>query len=280
MSEIQRYWSPGGVLHKCNDGTVVRWKDALDHEAAALEAQAEDHREKVTRLQAQNSQNLADQAQRHRKKFIRLVGERNDSDIRFGQLKDKHATELAARDEHLEVALSQHILWQRRHDAVKAELAALRGEGEPALIHFESDWIIGEPCMIHRDFEPALERLCIIAREFKVSIGVTHSMRRLNQKLVGAIVEAAARSNHHAGSAVDGNPVYRGIWYTSKMMEDFESLPSPVQQFLCEVGDSADLRWGGSFGINKDRVHFDDNLVLRDPAEWQRRVEELRGETQ
>jgi len=35
------------------------------------------------------------------------------------------------------------------------------------------------------------------------------------------------------------------------------------------------LRWGGAFGVNKDRVHIDSNLVLRDPAEWQRRVKEL-----
>lgn len=156
-----------------------------------------------------------------------------------------------------------------------AELAALRGEGEPALIHYERTRLIGEPCMIHRAALLMMKRLCDIAADCEVELWVTHSMRRLNQKLFGKVVEEAERSNHHAGSAVDLNPVYQGVWYTNAMMEDMESLPTPVQLFLNTVGFGEDLRWGGQFGINKDRVHFDDNLVLRDPDEWARRVRQL-----
>lgn len=174
---------------------------------------------------------------------------------------------------------SEHAdLQDRAQVAHECELAALRGEGEPALIQFEHAALheYSAKCMIHRDFRPAMVRLCNIAARCDVKIFVTHSMRRLNQKLVGAIVEAAERSNHYAGSAVDLNPVYQDVWYTNEKMKDFVSLPLPVRNFLNAVTHSPDLRWGGSFGVNKDRVHFDDNLVLRDAAEWQRRVEQLR----
>ena len=182
------------------------------------------------------------------------------------------ATELAAlRGEH-ETKLA---LIERLHKEEIVFLEAQQGNGEPALMHGESAHLIGEPCMIHRAFYSSMIRLIDIAADCDVQLGVTHSMRRLNQKLVGAVIEAAARSNHHAGSAVDMNPVYQGIWYTNEMMKDWDNLPAPIQVFLRRVMNDEFLRWGGAFGVNKDRVHIDSNLVLRDPAEWQRRVKEL-----
>ena len=163
-------------------------------------------------------------------------------------------------------------------EELRKELAEARGEG-PALIRFERHRLIGEPCMIHRDFAPTMRRLVEIAINCDVKLWVTHSMRRLDQKLVGAIVKAAKRSNHHAGSAIDMNPVYQGVWYTSEMMANTLDLPGPVQKFLGSVMEDPDLRWGGQFGVNKDRVHIDSDLVRRDPDEWAKRVKEWRGET-
>jgi len=207
-------------------GLWVTHHDHLADKTAALEAQAEEHRE--------------DMRQARRRWWNERAGE-------FTRLVDKHA----------------------------AELAALRGEREAALIHYEHPHLIGEPCMIHRDFKPEMERLCNIAGRCDVEIWVTHSFRPLNAKLVGAIVEAAERSNHHAGSGVDMNPVYQGVWYTSEKMADWDNLPEPVKGFLRRVENDESLRWGGQFGVNKDRVHIDSDLARRDPAEWARRTREL-----
>lgn len=171
-----------------------------------------------------------------------------------------------------------------RHNA---ELAELRGEllslnreiaeehGEPALAHFTHPSLIGEPCMIHRDYAPTMIQLCTHAHDCDVKLWVTHSMRRLDQDMLDLAVKKAKRSNHLAGSAVDLNPVYQDVWYTSEMMEDLADLPEPVCQFLNDACMDPVLRWGGAFNVNKDRVHFDDNLVLRDPDEWARRVRQL-----
>ena len=43
MAEIQRYSCSPAVLHPESEGYLVRWQDALAHETAALEAQAEEH---------------------------------------------------------------------------------------------------------------------------------------------------------------------------------------------------------------------------------------------
>ena len=192
---------------------------------------------------------------------------------------EAYTAALAAQaEEHLCRRKSDDADWGDRFMALSREhakeLAEARGEGEPALMHFQHLRLIGEPCMIHRDYEPTMDRLVDIANECDVKLYITHSMRRLNQKLVGAIVEQAERSNHHAGSALDLNVVYEGVWYTSEMMERREDLPSPVRRFLHGVRADSNLRWGGDFA-DKDPVHFDDDLVRRDPDEWARRVKEL-----
>lgn len=229
----------------------------------------------------------------------------------LGQEQAKHATELAAQaEEHKRIVLEQRIqldatrvnqinqiqakhakemesnekAWQTTYGRIKtehaADLAALRGEGEPALIQFEHPRLIGEPCMIHRDFRPAVQMLGAIAEDCDVRLHITHSMRRLNQRLVGAIVREAERSNHHAGSAVDLNVVCDGAYYTSEHLT-FEKILNlldthPVRRFILAAKDGPNcIRWGGSWG---DAVHFDDNLVLRDAAEWERRVKDLQDD--
>ena len=190
---------------------------------------------------------------------------------------------LEAKDEeHTQAVGEVQAYWLGKFSTLQekhaAEIAALRGTTELALFHYRSGRLLGEPCMIHRSFASSMDRLCMIALDCDVQLYITHSIRRLDQVLQDTVVEQALRSNHHAGSAVDFNPVYEGVWYTSDKMKDWVSLPTPVKQFLTNVMDDDTLRWGGGFST-PDPVHFDDNLVRRDPEEWQRRVAELRGTT-
>ncbi len=239
-------WTPDGMRENVYIGYL-----RAEEVAAALEAQAEEHKKDLSRIALQQEEYWSNACARIRREHAADLAEKQADRVKeINSLKAKHT----------------------------AELAALRGEGEPALIQFENLCLIGEPCMIHRDYRPAMERLVNIAYDCQVKIWVTHSFRPLNAKLVDKIVEEAERSNHHAGSGIDMNPVYQDVWYTNEMMKDFVSLPLPIRNFLNAVTHSPDLRWGGTFGVNKDRVHIDSNLVLRDPAEWQRRVEQLRGE--
>jgi len=255
--KIQRYQltveygtSLGGEAIPCpkaqahGHGPLVRYSDHL----AALEAQAEGHSEKLAFQRAKYEQLAVARIQQ-------VDGIRVSHSRELGRLKAKHA----------------------------AEIAALRGAGEPALITLTHEEVYAlredcEPVRIHRDFEPSFIRLCEIASECGVEIWPTHSIRYLDQDMLDLVVKKAKRSNHLAGSALDLNVVYEGVWYTNARMADVDGLPQAVERFLFGVQDDPDLRWGGTFGIGKDRVHFDNDLVRRDPAVWAKRVEQLRGE--
>jgi hypothetical protein len=305
MVEIQRYWSHRGVTACCPDAPVtsedlVLYHKHLADKKAALEAQAEEHGVVQKCLEGAIAQ---------RDDWQRRFGEvKATLDAKPGEfqreymalrarLKSQHTKELAEvlvrvdylRDERSRLGGCFHY---RAHNETNdafaeriatcarcgsKELAEVRAQGEPALIQFEHPNLIGEPCMIHRDFMPAMQMLGAIAEDCDVQLHITHSMRRLNQKLVGAIVEAAERSNHHGGSAVDLNVVCDGAYYTSKDLAISKVLKlvlgHPVKRFILAAKDGPNcIRWGGSWS---DPVHFDDNLVLRDPDEWARRVKEL-----
>ena len=253
MAEIQRYIMVEGSspeLKKSAHGGLYDREEAIAYfgskETAALAAQAEEHERDMHSLKT------------------RLHWDRA---VEVGHLKSQHTKDLAEQAEKL-------ALIERLHREEVAFLEAQIAGNEPALIQFEHPHLIGEPCMIHRDYRPTMEKLCDIAFKCDVQLWVTHSMRRLSQKLYDKVVEEAERSNHHAGSAVDLNPVYQGIWYASKKMKTWSSLPIPVQNFLSRVKDDPNLRWGGDFA-HKDPVHFDDDLVRRDPVAWAKRVREL-----
>ena len=169
------------------------------------------------------------------------------------------------------------------------KLAALRRELTPrekVLRTYTQDTFTAiaessEPIVVHRDFSEHFLRLCGIADKCGVELHVTHSLRRLNPKLEGAIVEQAERSNHHAGHAIDLNVVCEGEWFNSKRLasDALRELPEshPVRQFLMDVQCDPGLRWGGDFST-PDPVHFDNNLVGRDPEAWLRCVREIRDE--
>lgn len=253
MNEIQRYSYVAGCMSpNKGHGRIVLYDDHLADKSAALEAKDEAHDREIRLLIDKHVANLIEKDEEHE-------GKLTNTSLEFLERISEREEEIAE---------------------LEAELAALRGEVEPTLIHFEQHRLIGEPCMIHRDFKPTMERLCLIAGRCNVDLWITHSVRYLDQEMLDLVVRKAKRSNHLAGSAVDLNVVYQGVWYTNEMMQDFASLPGPVRTFLNRVCDDEKLRWGGSFGINKDCVHFDSDLVRRDPVEWARRVTQLAEETQ
>ena len=248
MDDIQRYYLPTGHLVQCtatriDHDDVVFYPDHVADKAAALAAQAEEHKAELAE---------------------RLL-----------------SAEIAYSDT-LEQVTATHV----------ESLAALRRKlgPEPVLFHYEHPSLIvsidgkeftGEPCMIHRDFKPSMDRIVTAAHNADVQLFVTHSVRRLDQVLEDTVVEQALRSNHHAGSGVDLNVVCDGEWFNSEKLRwgnvSGHENGHSVRRFLSAVRLDDTLRWGGNFS-KPDPVHFDDNLVLRDPDEWQRRVTAIREE--
>ena len=133
------------------------------------------------------------------------------------------------------------------------------------LIRFISVHLEGAPVVADADFLPALGQLEQLAAGHELTLYVTHAARLQRQKLAGAVVRPATRSNHLVGHAIDCNVRYRGRLYRSVELGDGGSLPAAVRSFLAAVRAHGTLRWGGNFG---DPVHFDDALNLRAPAVW------------
>jgi len=275
MSEIQRYYLPTGHLVQCtatriDHDDVVFYPDHVADKAAALAAQAEEHKAKVV------ANNLSWQ------EAVDLTNRIHERDRLAA------AAELAAQAEEHKADIGVRESFYLNALALRRELTP-----EPVLFHYEHPSLIvsidgteftSEPCMIHRDYAPAMDRLCTIAHGCGVQLFVTHSVRRLDQVLEDTVVEQALRSNHHAGSAVDLNVVCDGEWFNSKRLDAtaIQDLAEadPVRRFIEDVRADPDLRWGGGFQMSPtDPVHFDDNLVLRDPDEWQRRVTAIREES-
>ena len=133
------------------------------------------------------------------------------------------------------------------------------------LVRFISVHLEGAPVVADADFLPALGQLEQLAAGHELTLYVTHAARLQRQKLAGAVVRPATRSNHLVGHAIDCNVRYRGRLYRSVELGDVGALPAAIRAFLAAVRTHGTLRWGGNFG---DPVHFDDALNLRAPAVW------------
>lgn len=262
--EIQRYNVCDRQLTPTTSGILTLYDDAVAHEAAALEAQAEEH------------------AKERQKALSKIALQQEEYwSGECARIRSEHAAEMEAmRNKHAQIVTAMQFEHAADLKALRRELAPR----DPVLFTYKQpgphDALAksSEKVTIHSDFELSFLRICEIAEECGVQLHITHSVRRLNQKLQDKVVEEAERSNHHAGSAIDANPVYEGVWYTNAMMGDWDGLPDPVAYFLSAVADDPDLRWGGAFDVNKDCVHIDDDLARRDPDEWLRRVEAIREE--
>lgn len=144
----------------------LKFRDRIHGER--IDAKDEEHEKALESADALRIRVCEAARRRHGLEVEALLRQRAESN-RLSET--KHAAELAARDEQLEVALSQQILWQRRHDEVKAEieqikrkycgqeeseitrlraeLAALRGEGEAARVTLEEVNSLGCNSALH-----------------------------------------------------------------------------------------------------------------------------------
>ncbi|MCP4176937.1 MAG: M15 family metallopeptidase [bacterium] len=134
---------------------------------------------------------------------------------------------------------------------------------ESNLTTFKSSNIVGyknKSVIVDATFVPTMNLINSYAVKNNVKIYVTSSYRSSNSNLKKTVVKPAGMSNHLIGHAIDMNIVYNGKWYDSKLMSknNFKRLPSNVRNFLNEVRNTPNIRWGGDFKT-QDPVHIDDH---------------------
>ena len=119
----------------------------------------------------------------------------------------------------------------------------------------------GKPIIVDYYFINSMNRINSYAKRNNLTLFVTSSFRKADQKVNGAIVPPARHSNHLVGHAIDMNIQYNGTWYDSKLMrkENLKNLPHNVQNFFHRIRKDKTLRWGGDF-TTQDPVHIDDHL--------------------
>lgn len=144
------------------------------------------------------------------------------------------------------------------------------------LVSYTNTRFTGNEIIAHTGFLKALDKINTYAEKADVLIHVTSSFRKPEDKLKGAIVKPASRSNHLVGHAIDMNVRYGKNyinWCTSKELGG-QDLPEPVKKFIDFICADKSLRWGGHFKI-KDPVHIDDNFNANAKA-WDNLYKEIR----
>ena len=107
-----------------------------------------------------------------------------------------------------------------------------------------------------------------------LQIHVTSSFRKSGQRVEGAIVTPARRSNHFVGHAIDINAIDGGKWCNSRCLQSRPAGYSGVTCFINKIKGDPTLRWGGDFRT-KDPVHIDDGLNLKDRPKYDKLYNEL-----
>jgi len=93
--------------------------------------------------------------------------------------------------------------------------------------------------------------------------------RKEGASLTNTVVEPAKFSNHFVGHAIDININYNRKSYNNTELGNFSTLPQPIKDFINECKKYG-IRWGGDFTKDKDPVHFDSNLYLKNPSKWKK----------
>jgi len=93
--------------------------------------------------------------------------------------------------------------------------------------------------------------------------------RKEGVSLTNTVVEPAKFSNHYVGHAIDINIIYNKKYYNSDDLGNFSKLPQPIKDFITECKKNG-IRWGGDFTKDKDPVHFDSNLYIKNPSKWKK----------
>lgn len=138
---------------------------------------------------------------------------------------------------------------------------------------YTNSQFVGKELRADVDFMPHLDRLNQYARDGSVKIYITSSAREPGRTVAGAIVKPASRSNHLVGHGIDMNlQSASGFYNSSKLKKSkFAALPSEIKDLLNLVRNDEVLRWGGDFR-REDPVHIDDQLNLRHPDLWDKKL--------
>lgn len=162
-----------------------------------------------------------------------------------------------------------------RFPAAKKKLSKIKTVNiKNGLVIYKSQNIKGHknsPVIIDSLFVPTLNKINTIAKNNNLTVVVTHSFRKANKKLTGAIVKPAKYSNHLTGHAIDMNIVYKNKWYTSRRLRksNLRNLPYSIQNFVNGLRKEPNIRWGGDFR-SEDPIHIDDNFNS-DLTKWKTR---------
>ncbi len=132
-----------------------------------------------------------------------------------------------------------------------------RDNSQRNLMTYTNDRYRGETIKCDSEFKDSLDKINQYAEDSDVYLHITDSFRKEGQPVNGAVVPPAARSNHKVGHAIDMNIIHNGTLYNANAMNNYNSLPNPVKQFINSIRHDPDLRWGGDFNPI-DSVHIDD----------------------
>ncbi|MBX2840129.1 MAG: M15 family metallopeptidase [Flammeovirgaceae bacterium] len=140
-----------------------------------------------------------------------------------------------------------------------------------ALVIYSDTHFVGKKITCDVDFIPALKRINTYAAKHDIKILITSSFRT-SFEVPGAIVTPARMSNHMAGHGIDMNikygPNYSQLCNSQGLRR---RLPRQIANFIEEIRNDSELRWGGDFRTS-DPVHIDDHLN-NDPKKWLKRYE-------
>jgi D-alanyl-D-alanine carboxypeptidase len=140
------------------------------------------------------------------------------------------------------------------------------------LAEYKGDNLVGfrgQQILVHQTFLPHLKKIANYAKSNEIIVIITQSYRYKEQELNKKVVSPSKTSNHLAGYAIDFNLIYEGDTYFSDDLyrENLSSLPQNIQNFIQNIRDDKDLRWGGDFS-KEDPVHIDSPLNVKKPPSW------------
>ena len=127
----------------------------------------------------------------------------------------------------------------------------------------------GKQILIHYKFNPYMIEIDKYAQKNQVELIINQSYRNSRQQLTKTVVKATKMSNHLAGFAIDFNLKYNNVKYFSKdlKLNNLAKLPKNIQNFINDIRDDKNLRWGGMF-IKEDPIHIDYPINLKSKKYW------------
>jgi hypothetical protein len=129
--------------------------------------------------------------------------------------------------------------------------------------------LYGKQILIHHEFEESLSKIEQLAEKYNLVLVVNSSYRFPGTSIGDAVVVPVTKSNHNVGYALDINIKYNHRKYINKHLsrEYYKELPSNIKDFLNDIRNDSNLRWGGDFKT-EDPVHIDVPLNIINNRLW------------